>query len=145
MPRRLLRDARRSLEEEVLPSANDYRGRQHTQVLQAAETRARQRAEAFLEEHEHDVREARDSALRELTEVRDELHELASEGKEGRISAGEYLDRLDHLRIRQRDAEASLSEVEQAIEHISAVEDDPIAWADDLASRFPRLKEDFPW
>jgi chromosome segregation ATPase len=145
MARRLLRDARRSLEEEVLPRSNDYWNRQYSQFLQAAETRARQRADADLEEREQEVRQARDSILRELTEVRDELHELADEGKQGRISSANYLERLDHLRMRQRQAEEHLHELDQAIDQIATVEDDPIGWADDLASHYPRLREDFPW
>jgi chromosome segregation ATPase len=145
MPKRLLRDARLSLEEEVLPRTNDYMGRQHSQFLQAAEMRARQRAEALLEEREREIQEARDSILRELTEVRDELHELAEEGKQGRISSPGYMERLDSLRMRQREADEHLSEVEQAVEQIETVEDDPIGWADDLASRYPRLREEFPW
>ena len=119
MPRRLLRDAKRSLEEDVLPKADDYTARQHTRFLKEAEARARQRAQEFLEEREHEAREARDSVLRELTEVRDELHELVEEGKQGRISSAEYLDRLERLRMQQRGAEEELGEVEQAIEKIA--------------------------
>ncbi len=145
MPRRLLRDARRALEEDVAPTTSDYWTREHTRHVEEAEARARQRAIAFLEEREREVREVRATVLRELTEVRDQLHDLASEGSLGRLSPVMYSERLDALRARQRKAEQRLAKAEESVERISALEADPIAWADDLASRFPHLKEDFPW
>jgi hypothetical protein len=142
--RRTIADARRSFEQEWLPRLNDYQAREGRKVLDQAEAEARQRAERYIADREAEVRQARDSALRALTEARDGLEGLALEGSDGRMSAEDFDQRLRALRNQQSWAEAQLEKAEALVERIAQIEADPLAWSDDLARRTGTTKE-FPW
>jgi chromosome segregation ATPase len=142
--RRTLVDARREFEEQVLPRVSDHQARQGREMLEVAEGKARAEADKRVISIEAEVREIRDEALRELTEVRDSFDALASEASLGRISSAEYSNRLEALRRRQAEAEGQLDDAEEKVEQIAAVEDDPIRWYDDLTRRTNLLQE-WPW
>src|SRR5437899_752015 len=104
MTRRTLASARSQLED-MLPSMNDWQAREARQVLTTLEDEARNQADAYCADREREVREMRDSALRELTAARDAMDALTAEGGTGRISAEEYASRLNGLVGRQFKAE----------------------------------------
>ena len=85
--KRTIAEARRVLEEDAAPHANDYRVRLAREVLAKAEAHAQATANSFLDRNTSELREVRGEALRELTEVRDGLDALATEGATGRIAA----------------------------------------------------------
>jgi hypothetical protein len=143
--RRTIADARQVLEEDLAPTLNDGRLRQAREVLAQAEAQAREAAGAHLDRHEAELREVRQEALRELTEVRDAFDALVAEGAEGRISAKEYADRLDVLGQRRAQADDALAKAAEQVERFQGIEDDPIGFYDELASRFEHMKVDFPW
>jgi hypothetical protein len=142
--RRTLADARRSFEQEWLPRLSDHQARQGRQVLDQAEAEARQRAEAFMADREAEIRQARDSALRSLTEARDALEALAAQGAEGRMPAEEYERRLHSLRSQQAWADAQLDQAEEKVTLIGQIEADPLAWFDELTRRTGTTR-DYPW
>lgn len=143
--RRTIADARRALEEEVAPRANEYGMRKARAVLEAAERHATEYATRVLDDTEPLLRETIDESSRELAEVRDALDDLRREAKDGRISASDYATRLSELRDRQTRAEVALSEAEDRIADVEKIEDDPIAYYDAQSERFRHLQRSFPW
>jgi hypothetical protein len=143
--RRTIADARRTLEEDIAPGLNDGRLRQAQEVLAQAEAQARETARGYLDRQEAEVQEVRQTALRDLTEVRDAFDSLVAEGAEGRISAREYAERLDALGQRHARADDALAKAAEQVERFEGVEDDPVGFYDELASRFEHMKVDFPW
>ncbi len=145
MPRRTLSDARQALEQDVLPMVSDHKAREFQAALAEAEKQATSFAEGYIGDQEQEVRTARDEALRELTAVRDAFDDLLGQGSSGRVPASEYTDQLQELRGRQTQAEAQLAWAEERVTLIEQIEADPIAWFDELASRFPQMKAEVPW
>jgi hypothetical protein len=143
--RRTIAVARRTLEEDIAPDLNDGRLRQAQEVLAQAEAHARETAGAYLDRHEAELQEVRQSALRELTEVGDAFDALVAEGAEGRIYAKAYAERLDALRQRHAQADDALAKVAEQVERFEGIEDDPVGFYDELASRLEHMKVDFPW
>jgi uncharacterized coiled-coil DUF342 family protein len=140
-----LADARRILEDDLAPGLNEFWLRTYRDALAQAEQRARTRAAKYVGDRAAEVEATRDEALKELTSCRDGLDDLAREGKTGRLPASEYNQRLRDLRRRQQAADDQLSEADAIVERIEDIETDPIAWADDIARRLPKLLEEFPF
>lgn len=139
-PRRTITDAKRELDV-LLPGISDYWAKQFRQEISAAE----QRAEALAAEHvareADNLLQLRDAALRTLTEVRDDYDALAATGRDARVSATDYSAQLNVLRRRQADAEELLARAEMEAERLTAIEDDPVAYHDDIAGRTHQLPE----
>jgi hypothetical protein len=143
--RRTLADARRSMEQELIPGSSDYVSGQAKAFLEEQERKATKAADSYISERERELVEVRNTALRELAEVRDQLEDLASEGRTGRIPAEHYTSLLHDLRERQAQAEAQLAKGQEQVEAIEQIEEDPIAWFDSLTQRQPHMRMDFPW
>jgi hypothetical protein len=143
MPPRTIASARAALDD-MLPHLSDYQVAEARKVLAQLEREARNQATAYVTDREREVREARDSALRELTAVRDAMDELAAEGSTGRVSAQEYAQRLNGLAGRQFKAEDLLTKAEAKVELVEQIETDPIGWFDDLTAR-THTWQDVPW
>ena len=145
MPRRTIGEARRLLERDLLPRVGDYWGKVYNDELDRAEQHAKQYADQHISDREKEIKEVRNSSLRELTEVRDALQSLEAEGKRARIGAAEYNQRLAELRQRQRVAEAALSKAEEEVDEVEEVETSPVEWYDSLSRRMPTLRREFSW
>jgi hypothetical protein len=133
--RQTLRRAREVLE--ATPHAP-----RHAQMLEEAEANARGMATERIASLEQEIKTKRDAALRELTEVRDAYESLA---RNERLSAPDYSKELYTLRERQQAAEAQLARAEELLGTVEEIEQDPLGWFDDLATRQPRLLPEFPW
>lgn len=144
MPRRTIAQARWVLENE-LPATSGQAAAAFRAVLGDAEAKARREADEAAADLERRALELRDNALRELTEVRDSFDELRTTSANGRASASDHAGRLNELRQRQERAEAKLADALVHTDRIEAIEEDPIAYYDDLTSRHPQLLQDFPW
>jgi hypothetical protein len=145
MRRLTISEARAVFEEQVLPQVNDHQAREARSILEAAEKQAQSFAAEYISDREREVRESRDQALRELTEVRDSLDDLRVEGGTGRVSAREYADRLEALHRRQEAAEAAMEEAQDKVSLIEQIETDPITFYDEMAERFEHMKVEVPW
>jgi hypothetical protein len=145
MPRRTLAAARRVLEHELLPRVSDYWAAEAGQVLEAAEAKARQVADGYAAARDAEIRLGRDEALRELTAVRDELEDLATQGATGRLRAADYSVTLHDLRERQVRAEDQLAQAAEKVALVEQIEADPIAWFDEFACRQPHVMPEVPW
>jgi hypothetical protein len=145
MPKRLIGEARRLLEQNLAPVIGDYWTGRFKAELEAAEAVARDQANKQMARLEKEVKAIRDSALKELTEVRDGLEALAVEGKRGRISATDYNARLGELRQRQSRAEEALADAGDRTDLVEEVENEPVEWFDQLARRQPTLMREFSW
>lgn len=144
MPKRTIREARSILEEDLAPGLNDYHLKRFRQSLTEAEGAARKAADEFMTRHEEHVKAARQEALKEVCDVRDELEALAAEGETGRVTGQDYAGRYTALTDRQAKAEKRLDEVGQLISAVAEVEEDPVAWADtNLYQRYPELRPEF--
>jgi hypothetical protein len=142
---RTVAEARRVLEQDVIPRVNDHWANEWRQVLAKAEDEARTVADRFVADREEEVLAARDAALRELTACRDAYDDLTKQGAQGRVSAREYAAALGDLRRRQTAADAAIAQAVEQVEQIEDIEDNPIAFFDQLVTRTPRLKPEFPW
>lgn len=145
MPKRPVAEARRIFEEDVAPHANPYWHGEYTRILEAAEQRAVEMANERIDLLEGQVKELRDDALRTLTETRDEAEELNRELQLGHASASEYSTRLAGLRAQKEAAGNALARAEEIVDQVEEIEQDPIAFVDDLARRLPVAQQEFPW
>jgi hypothetical protein len=143
MPQRTISSARQALED-MLPHLSDYQVREANQTLAQLEQEAQRQATQYMADREREVLDLRDSALRELTAVRDGYEALTAEGGTGRVGAEEYATALNRLVGRQFEAEERLARAEQRVNLIEHIEADPIAWFDDLTSR-TRTWQEVPW
>jgi predicted ATPase len=143
--KRTIADARQALEQDVAPGLNDHRMRELQAVVKAEEDKARARAASYVEQREGEVRAIRDEALRLLTEARDRMEELTSAARLGRVPAQEVAGQLQEARRQQQQAEAELARAEAIVARIESVEDDPVAFVDDLFRRNPQLMPEWPW
>jgi DNA repair exonuclease SbcCD ATPase subunit len=145
--RRTIADAQRSLTEDHAPRLTDYNLQRARQLIEAAQRDARDYASRRIDTIEEEVQETYDEAARALTEARDGFEDLERESRSGRISADDYARRLAELREQQVEAEAALSRAEEIVGEVESIEEDPIRWYDEEATRFPnaRLLKDFPW
>jgi len=138
-------DARRALEEDLIPTVSDHVAQQARQELAAGEAKARRHADSYIAERETEIIAMRDTALRALTETRDELDALAAQGRDARIPTAEYTARLRELSQRKDRAEDALSQCGELTDRLDEIEQDPIAWFDALTARMPRLVMDWSW
>ena len=143
--KRTIADARRALEEDVIPTVSDHVAKQARQELAANEAKAKQHADSYVAEREAEIIAMRDTALRTLTETRDELDVLAAQGRDARIPTAEYTARLRELSQRKDRAEDALGQCEELTDRLDEIEQDPIAWFDALTARMPRLVMDWSW
>lgn len=111
--------------------------------LDAAERDARARAEQFYSQHLEALDGTRRDLLVEACSVRDDLEHLAAEAALGRMSAADFGRRLDALTSRRDRVERDLAEADRRLDVLGGIEDDPEAWADDLARRFPSTQPEF--
>lgn len=145
MPRRTMADARRALEEEVIPRVSDHWANEYRTFLESAESVARKQADEFFERREGEILGVREEALKSLTEVRDEYDALQSGIGTGLLPARDATLSLRSLRRRQEEAEALLGRAEHEVERLEELESDGgIAWMDDVMQRSGQLRE-FPW
>jgi chromosome segregation ATPase len=145
MPKRTLGDARRVLEEDVIPRVSDHWAAEYRRVLGSGEADAKQRASRYVDDLAKEIDKLRDEALRDLSSCRDELEDLAREGKTGRLAADVFTDELHKLHRRQDQAEAMLTEAEKKLEQVESIEGAPLDWYDGLARRIPSMLKEFPW
>ena len=143
--KRTIADARRALEEDVVPSASDHVAAKARSELAANEQKAKQHADSYIAEREAEILTMRDAALRALTEARDELDALTAQGKEARIGTAQYTQRLRELSQRRKGAEDALGQCGELTDGLDEIEQDPIAWFDALTARMPRLVMDWSW
>jgi hypothetical protein len=143
--RRTIQEARRVFEAAVLPTAPDWQAREGRRILEQAEAEARAEADKRIASLEQEAREARDRALRSLAEIRDGYEALTAEGGNGRIDTQNYNVRLRDLRQQQWNAEDLLDRADGLVEDIEEIEGDPVAYVDNLTTRFPDLRKDWPW
>ena len=143
--KRTIVDARRALEEDLIPNSSDHVAKQARQELAANEAKAKQHADSYIAEREAEIIAMRDAALRALTETRDELDALAAQGRGARIPTAEYTARLRELSQRKDRAEDALGQCEELTDGLGEIEQDPIAWFDGLTARSPRLMLDWGW
>jgi hypothetical protein len=139
-PRRTIQDARKEYEA-LLPSITDYYANQFRNELTEAEQKAQALAAEHVAREADNLLQLRDSALRTLTDVRDDYDALAATGRDARVSAADYSAQLNVLRRRQADAEELLARAEMEAERLAAIEDDPVAYHDDIAGRTHQLPE----
>lgn len=144
MPRRTIAQARWTLGN-VIANAPGHVAAAYKEVLEEAETKARREARATLLQLERHVRELRDGAISELTEVRVKYDELRNSSADSRVLASDYARHLIEMRRRQDQAEGKLAEAHAEVERVKEIEADPVAYYDGLTSRHPQLLEDFPW
>jgi hypothetical protein len=136
MPKHLIADAKAMLEAE-LPTLNDYQANEFRKAIEEKEVEAKAHADAFVQQRVAALLADRTEALKQLTEARDAYDELASEAKEGRISTADASSRLNQLTQRQLQSEERLARIAKQAEILAAVEEDPVAWADEQARRVP--------
>ena len=136
--------ARSRFDSQVLPRVSDHRARELRTVLDEAEAQARTVASQHVAQHEARIQEMRQSALQELTAVRDAYDDLAPRAG---MPAGEFSAQLRDLRHRQQRAEGQLTRAEEIVALIEGVEADPVAWFDGLSERFPaaRITREWSW
>ena len=143
--KRSIADARRALEEDLIPNSSDHVAKQARQELAANEQKAKQHADGYVGEREAEILTMRDAALRALTETRDELDALAAQGREARIPTAEYTQHLRELSQRKDRAEDALSQCEELTDRLGEIEADPCRWFDALTARMPGLILDWSW
>ena len=143
--KRTIADARRALEQDVIPSASDHVAAKARAELAANEAKARKHADGYITEREAEILTMRDTVLRALTEARDELDALTAQGRDARIGTAEYTQRLRELSQRRERAEDALSQCEELTDRLGEIERDPCAWFDALTQRMPRLVMDWSW
>jgi phage-related minor tail protein len=140
--RRTISDARAFFEGTILPMVTDHRASECRQELEAAEQEARRIAGERIGQVEQEVREVQDTALRELTEVRDEFERL---NRQPGIAAQELSAQLRKLRERQEAAEHRLGKATELVDRTEEIEQDPVAYYDSLGHRMPRFRYSFSW
>jgi len=143
--KRSIADARRALEEDLIPSSSDHVAAKARSELAANEAKARKYADGYVGEGEAEILTMRDAALHALTETRDELDALTAQGREARIPTSEYAARLRELSQRRERAEDALGQCEALTDRLGQIEQDPTAWFDALTQRMPRLVMDWSW
>lgn len=141
--RRTIAAFKHDFETNILPGVSDYNANRIKKLIAEAETEARLRAKAHVEELERQVLSLRDEALHELTEVRDSFDDLARDGQDARVRAADYSSKMAELRKRQDQAEEQLAHAEAIVEDLEAVEADPIEWFDKFTQRMPMLMKDW--
>lgn len=144
MPRRTVREAERWLQEQA-PRLNPEHYRQLSVEVEDAKARAETFAAGLIEDRiALDVEPVRQELERELCQIRDDYAQLKKEGARGLLTAKEYQDRWQGLEVRQRAAARQVDRVEKAAEAISQIEEDPVGYADEVATRtMPTLMSDF--
>src|SRR5262245_4480837 len=106
--RRSLQDARRALEEDLAPTLTDRQLREAQAFMSEAEASARTEAQGHIAAEEREGHNARNQALRALTQVRDRMEELIEEGRSGRVTSEEMTTQLRELTHLQGLAEREL-------------------------------------
>ena len=142
MPRRTLRQARRIFEE-MAPGLNPAQYRQLQREIDTASGAAVSMATEHADRRVNDVLGSRQEMLTELCRLRDELTSLVAEGEQGLLPAKEFNERLGRLQRELRATDRHVAEVDAAAEFVAAVEEDPEAWADSLAERYPHMQPEF--
>lgn len=143
MPRRTVRDAERWLQE-MAPTLNPEHYRQLSVEVETAKARAGEFAAGIVEDRiALDVEPVRRELEQELCQIRDDYAQLKKEGTRGLLTAKEYQARSNELEVRQRAAARQVDRVEKAAEAVSRIEEDPVAYADEVATRTPNLMSDF--
>lgn len=143
MPRRLIRDAERQLEE-LAPTLNSVQYRDLKEELDAVTNDANQRVTRYMDETSAISADTARSLLEELCEVRDDLAALAAEGELGRLSSSEYNKQYATLTNRRRLLTTKSQKLNNDTELMERIEEDPIAFADDRFHRpFPLLQPQF--
>ncbi len=139
--RRTLADARRAMEEDLIPQSSDYIANRAREFYREQERKAEQQAARFISEREAEVVSIRNEALRELAEVRDGLEALNTAS----LPSEEFTAELRSLRERQAEAEAALTKAQEHVDLIEQIEEDVTAWWSEMESRQPQLQADWPW
>ena len=130
MPRRTLREARSVFEGDLAPSLNPTMHARLVSELTEAESRAAERAEAFLASEVEDIEAARHELLVEVCQVRDQYEALAARVGSGEVTAREAGRDLAKLNRRMQAAQEALAKTDDRISELASVEDDPLGWVD---------------
>lgn len=137
-----LREARARLSG-LAPGLNpEMYARLNSEVEEAAKA-ARSRAEKFYSDQLGKVDTTRHELLVEACEVRDAYEALRDEAELGRLSAGEYGGRLNALNARRDRVESRIADVDQELDRLEAIEDDPEAWTDEQYRKYPTTAPTF--
>lgn len=142
MPRRTLRQARRAFED-MTAGLNPAMYQQSKAEIDKASGAAVAMATQHADRRVNDVLGSRQEMLTELCRLRDELTSLVAQGEQGLLPAREYNERLARLQRELRATDRHASEVDQATEFVETIEQDPEAWADSLAERYPHMMPEF--
>jgi hypothetical protein len=140
MPRRRLAEARLALEE-TRPRLNPYYDEEFKRILESAEDRAKDFAADHVQSQADAIDDAIKATERELAEVRDGYEELERDSIE--LIPREYTERLNDLRAKETQATNDLRLLQNRIDTLSEVEEDPIAFFDRVTP--PIARETFPW
>lgn len=136
MARRSLADARQWLDDRA-KHLNPEAYRQYDQEIQAAETKAKQRAEVRLaQDHDRYARKAR-KVSEEMCNVRDRARELADKINTGRISAADAATELDKLRSDARRHRTASTALVRHADVMDVIEADPVAHSERVAQSMP--------
>lgn len=111
--------------------------------INRAKARARQFSEGVVQDIANKTDAIRSELLQELCEVRDGYAQLAKDGKAGKLSASEFLQRMNELEGRQASVANDIALVTQDAANAEHIEEDPVTYGDDILSRQPENQFDF--
>lgn len=114
-------------------SEGDRRNALHE--LNQAKATLTQFAQDIVTSHATEVDERRENVLHELCDVRDSYAQLIKDGKGGKLTAAEFAERLNQLEGRQASAANAVRICSETTASVTAIEEDPLAYANDVATR----------
>ncbi len=85
-------------------------------------------------DHANDVDERREDVLVELCDVRDAFAQLVKDGRSGKLTAAEFTERLNQLEGRQASAANAVRICSETAASVTAIEEDPLAYANGVAT-----------
>jgi len=143
MPPRTIRQARQRLEE-LADSLNPISYKRLNDEIKAAEAEATRTAHGHASTKTTKMLTDANDVLRRLCETRDGFKTLAAQGKAGRVSSKDATKRFNDLKAEERRLQALLTDVEAGLATVQAIEDDPVAYADEnFHDRYPATRPDF--
>lgn len=111
--------------------------------ITAAEREAHTFAGRMSQARVDDVAAIRDDALAEVCGARDDFVALKREADLGRISARDYAKQLQSIQARQRRAERHLDDITAALDLVTTIEADPLAYTEGIYAKFPPIRPHF--
>ncbi len=133
--------AARARLDELTPALNPEMYKRCQQQIAQAESAARVRAATYLKGWYDDVHAPGTAAVEDVCAVRDELRSLVDVLAAGTVTAADGTAQLEALQRRHRGISGQRQRLAGAVDYMTAIADDPVAFIDSQYERFPALPQ----